>query len=69
METKRGNTLNLSDEEPRLGKFPATESRLTASSACREGGMVNYCLMIARFLFGSMGLTVIMVEQYGNLYT
>lgn len=69
METKRGNTLNLSDEEPRLGKFPATESRLTASSACREGGMVNYCLMIAKFLFGSMRLTVIMVEQYGNLYT
>lgn len=25
--------------------------------------------MIARFLFGSMGLTVIRVAQYGNLYT
>lgn len=69
METIRRNIPNISDEELRLGKFPATESRLAANSACREAGVVSYCLMIARFLFGSMGLMVMMVAQYGDLYT
>lgn len=70
METKRRNIPNLSDEEPRLGKLAAaTERRLAARSACREGGVASHCLMIAGFLFGSVGLPVMMVAQYGDLYT
>lgn len=69
MEATWRNIPNLSDEESRLGKFAATESRLAARSTCREGGVVSYRLMIAGFLFGSVGLAVMMVAQYGDLYT